>query len=224
MRNAARVSALIAQLRPGGRLLSGFMNTIGVVALFLPIVLDISRRTKQPPSKLLMPLAFAALLGGLNTLIGTPPNILISASLKEAGLRPFQMFDFAVPAMLAGSVALLYLWLIAPRLIPERRPPLTEESRRVYTAQLTIAEGSPHAGKSLFSLVRKAGPDFHVRRILRDDNLLLAPLPDVQLKANDRLLVTDTVAQLRAAGIELWPTDSIQIMMYVSAICAARGI
>ncbi|HKJ39705.1 MAG TPA: SLC13 family permease, partial [Anaerolineales bacterium] len=76
-------------------ILSGFMNTIGVVSLFLPVVLDISRKTKQPPSKLLIPLAFAALLGGLNTLIGTPPNILITEALKNANLRPFSMFEFA---------------------------------------------------------------------------------------------------------------------------------
>ena len=67
----------------------------------------------------------------------------------------------------------------------------------MYTAQLTLAEGSPYAGKSLFSLLRKAGHEFHVRRILRDDNLLITPLPDVRLKAGDRLLVTDTVSQLR---------------------------
>ena len=79
---------LIIMLTTG--ILSGFMNTIGVVSLFLPVTLDIARRTKQAPSKLLMPLSYAALLGGLNTLIGTPPNILISEALKDAGLRPFQ--------------------------------------------------------------------------------------------------------------------------------------
>ncbi|MCK4801368.1 MAG: anion permease, partial [Anaerolineales bacterium] len=74
--------------------LSGFMNSIGVASLFLPVVIDIARRTNRPPSRLLMPLAFASLLGGLNTLIGTPPNILISESLRDAGLAPFEMFDF----------------------------------------------------------------------------------------------------------------------------------
>ena len=101
-------------------ILSGFMNTIGVVSLFLPIVLDISRRTKQPPSKLLMPLAFAALLGGLNTLIGTPPNILISAALKEAGLRPFQMFDFTPVGISILVAGILYMILIGRRLLPNR--------------------------------------------------------------------------------------------------------
>ncbi len=74
--------------------LSAFMNNVGVAALLLPVVMSISRRTKTPPSKLLMPLAFATLLGGLTTLIGTPPNILVSDALVEYGLPPFSLFDF----------------------------------------------------------------------------------------------------------------------------------
>ena len=103
-------------------ILSGFMNDIGVASLFLPVVIDIARRTKQPPSKLLMPLAFAALLGGLNTLIGTPPNILISEALKEAGLRPFQMFDYTpvgITVLLAGTA---FMALVGRRLLPSRDP------------------------------------------------------------------------------------------------------
>ena len=180
-----------------GAFLSAFMNNTPIVVLMLPMLIGAAIRSKTSTAGVLLPMGLATLIGGMSTTIGTSTNLLVATVAADMGMERFQMFDFAVPAMLAGSVALLYLWLIAPRLIPERRPPLTEESRRVYTAQLTIAEGSPHAGKSLFSLVRKAGPDFHVRRILRDDNLLLAPLPDVQLKPDDRLLVTDTVAQLR---------------------------
>ena len=85
-------------------------------------MIDIARRTKQPPSKLLMPLAFAALLGGLNTLIGTPPNILISEALKEAGLQPFQMFDYTpvgISVLLAGTA---FMALVGRRLITQPRP------------------------------------------------------------------------------------------------------
>ena len=105
-------------------ILSGFINTVGVVSLFLPVVIDIARRTKRPPSKILMPLAFASLLGGLNTLIGTPPNILISEALREAGLRPFQMFDYTpvgLSALLAGTV---YMILVGRHLLPNLDPRL----------------------------------------------------------------------------------------------------
>ena len=74
---------LIATIMLTVGVLSGFMNDIGVTALMLPVVVDIARRTGRPPSRLLMPLAFAALLGGLNTLIGTPPNILVSEALRQ---------------------------------------------------------------------------------------------------------------------------------------------
>lgn len=103
-------------------ILSGFMNDIGVASLFLPVVIDIARRKKQPPSKLLIPLAFAALLGGLNTLIGTPPNILISAALKDAGLQPFRMFDYTpvgISVLLAGTV---FMAIVGRRLLPSRGP------------------------------------------------------------------------------------------------------
>ncbi|MBE2223582.1 MAG: SLC13 family permease [Anaerolineae bacterium] len=89
-------------------LLSAFMNNVGVAALMLPVVMSIARRSQIPPSRLLMPLAFACLLGGLTTLIGTPPNILASDALSEAGLNSFGMFDFAlvgVPLMLLGILA-----------------------------------------------------------------------------------------------------------------------
>jgi di/tricarboxylate transporter len=180
-----------------GAFLSAFMNNTPIVVLMLPMLIGAAIRSKTSTAGVLLPMGLATLIGGMSTTIGTSTNLLVVTVAADMGMERFKMFDFLLPAMLAGSIALLYLWLIAPRIIPERRPPLTEESRRVFTAQLTVAEGSPHVGKSLFSLVRRAGADFHVRRILRDDNLRITPLPDVLLKAGDRLLVTDTVAQLR---------------------------
>ena len=75
--------------------LSAFMNNIGVAALMLPVVVDIARRTRIPVSRLLMPLAYSTLLGGLMTLIGTPPNLLVSEALTQNGYEPFALFDFA---------------------------------------------------------------------------------------------------------------------------------
>jgi di/tricarboxylate transporter len=180
-----------------GAFLSAFMNNTPIVVLMLPMLIGAAIRSKTPTAGVLLPMGLATLIGGMSTTIGTSTNLLVVSVAADMGMERFQMFDFLLPAMLAGSVALLYLWLVAPRIIPERRPPLTEESRRVYAAQMSIAEGSPHVGKPLSDLLHKAGAEFHVRRILRDDNLLIMPLPDVCLKAGDRLLVTDTVSQLR---------------------------
>ena len=83
---------LVIMLASG--IMSAFMNNVGVAALLLPVVMDIARRTGRSPARLLMPLASGCLLGGLSTLIGTPPNLLVSDALREANLAPFRMFDF----------------------------------------------------------------------------------------------------------------------------------
>ena len=180
-----------------GAFLSAFMNNTPIVVLMLPMLIGAAIRSKTPTAGVLLPMGLATLIGGMSTTIGTSTNMLVVSVASDMGMERFQMFDFMLPVVLAGTVALLYLWLVAPRIIPDRRPPLTEESRRVYAAQLPIGKGSPHVGKSLSSLLHKVGPEIHVRRILRDDNLMISPLPDVRLKAGDRLMVTDTIAQLR---------------------------
>ena len=85
---------LIIVIMVTGAVLSAFMNNIGVAALMLPVVVEVARRTRIPASRLLMPLAYSTLLGGLMTLIGTPPNLLISESLVLNGYEPFELFDF----------------------------------------------------------------------------------------------------------------------------------
>lgn len=190
-------------------ILSGFMNTIGVVSLFLPVVLDIARRTKQPPSKLLMPLAFAALLGGLNTLIGTPPNILISAALKDAGLRPFQMFDFTpvgISVLLAGT---LYMALIGRRLLPNRDPARELASARgrdfksLYALRermvlLHLPAGSVLHGKTLAESRLGSVLGLNVVAVMRNGRTQLSPNPSYALQSGDRLLVEGRLEQLSA--------------------------
>ena len=186
-------------------ILSGFMNTIGVVSLFLPVVLDIARRTKQPPSKLLMPLAFAALLGGLNTMIGTPPNILISEALKDAGLRPFQMFDFApvgITVLLAGTV---YMTLIGRRLLPSRDPARELSSGRDFKSLyelhdrlvlLHLPEGSILHGKTLAESRLGSVLGLNVVAVIRNGHTQLSPEPAFTLQFGDRLLVGGRLEQL----------------------------
>jgi len=102
--------------------LSAFMANIGVAALMLPVVMDVARRTGRPPSRLLMPLAFASLLGGLTTLIGSSPNLLVSDALREAGHKPLELFDF-LPV--GGAVLLavtVFFAVVARRWLPERDP------------------------------------------------------------------------------------------------------
>lgn len=185
-------------------ILSGFMNDIGVATLFLPVVIDTARRMKLPPSKLLIPLAFAALLGGLITLIGTPPNILISEALRQAGLRPFEMFDYApvgIAVMLAGVAFML---LVGRHLLPNRDI-AKELSNENYTHLFNLPErmGTIHlpadsslAGKTLAQSHLGSVLGLNVIAIIHDGQTNLAPNPDVILQKGDRLLVEGRLDQL----------------------------
>jgi di/tricarboxylate transporter len=142
-------------------------------------------------------MGLATLIGGMSTTIGTSTNLLVVSVAADLGMHRFGMFDFLGVAAIAGSAGLLYLWLIAPRMIPERQPPMSDTSRRVYEAQLLVGTGSRFAGRKLAKLIRKAGPGFQVGKILRGKNLYLSPLPDLIVHEGDKLLVSDTIGQLR---------------------------
>jgi di/tricarboxylate transporter len=181
-------------------ILSGFMNDIGVATLFLPVVIDVARRLKLPPSKLLIPLAFAALLGGLITLIGTPPNILISESLRQAGLKPFEMFDYSpvgLVVMLSGTVFML---LIGRHLLPNRditrefSSAKYEDYKNLYDLRkrmgiVHLPANSALAGKTLVQSRLGSALGLNVIAIIHDDQTNLAPGPDVALQPGDKLLV-----------------------------------
>ncbi len=109
---------LILTLMLGVALLSAFMSSTGSAAVFLPIALTLSREAQLSPSRLLMPMAFASFLGGMLTLIGTPPNLVVSNTLKEAGLPGFQFFDFTLPGLIALAVAIGYMLLFGRHLLP----------------------------------------------------------------------------------------------------------
>ncbi len=211
-------------------ILSGFMNSIGVTSLFLPVLIDISRRTKRPPSKLLIPLAFSALLGGLNTLIGTPPNILISEALSEAGLKPFQMFDFTPIGLTILVFGTLYMVLIGRHLLPKRDPSrelakgipdVTDlydfQERMVF---IHLPENSSLDGKSLEESHFGSALELNVVSILRDQQTILAPGPALILRSGDRLLVEgqlDRLFEIYSPGHQFLDQESLPIEKIYSA-------
>jgi len=191
--------------------LSAFMNDIGVATLMLPVVMDIARRTKMPPSKLLMPLAFAALLGGLNTLIGTPPNILISEALREAGLRPFRMFDYTPVGAVVMVVGIAFVALVGRRLLPTRdiEKESLGRSRRDTREKYELGErlfvvglpaDSPLAGKTMAESRLGSILGLNVIAIIKNGRAQLAPGPNALLHAGARLVVegrTDALFEMR---------------------------
>jgi len=180
-----------------GAVLSAFVNNTPIVVLLLPILISVSLRVKMSASSMLMPMGLATLVGGMGTTIGTSTNLLVVAVAADMGLPRFQMFDFLLPAVIAGGVGILYLWLIAPRLLPERQTRLADTSPRIFTAQLRIPEDSFAAGKTLVQLSEKAGGPFNVKRIQRGTGVYITPLPDVALQAGDQLWVADTPDRLK---------------------------
>lgn len=191
--------------------LSAFVNNTPIVVLLLPILINVSLRTKSSTSATLMPVGFVTILGGMCTTIGTSTNLLVVAVAADMGMERFSMFDFSVLAMMAGTVGLLYLWLVAPRLVPERQPPMADTTPRVFSAQMRIPRDSYGDGRRLSDLVDKTGNEMRVQRIQRGEQLFLTPLPDVVIQAGDMLLVNDSPEQLReyekSIGGELWSGD-----------------
>jgi len=179
-----------------GAILSAFVNNTPIVVLLLPILISVCLRNASSPSGVLMPMGFATLVGGMATTIGTSTNLLVVSVANDLGLERFSMFDFALPAAIAAGVAVVYLWLIAPRLLPKRTTDLEDASPRLFEARLHLSEQSPVVDKTLADALALTG-GMHVIRIRRGDTYI-APLPDAVLRADDSLRVRDTPQNLKA--------------------------
>jgi len=188
--------ALLATLVTGA-FLSAFMNNTPIVVLMLPMLIGTAIRNNTSTSGVLLPMGLSTLIGGMSTTIGTSTNLLVVSVAADMGMQRFSMFDFLPPVAIAGSVALLYLWIVAPRLIPQREPPMSDFSNRVFHAQLAVPEGHRLVGKRLAEVFHKAGGELQILRIQRGETLFISPLPDVRLKAGDRLQVSDSVDMLK---------------------------
>lgn len=203
-RSEAGMVAII-MLTAGG--LSAFMNNIGVAALMLPVVVSVSRRTGQAPSRLLMPLAYGSLLGGLTTLIGTPPNLLISNLLRDEGLAPFTMFDFMPVGLAVMLAGIAFMVLPGRRLLP-RRDPVQESTARhaaglpheyrlsERSAVLRLPAGTPLSGWTLERSRVGSAAGLNVFAIVRGSKTHLAPGPAFVLQPGDRLLVEGRLDRL----------------------------
>lgn len=185
-----------------GALLSAFVNNTPIVVLLLPILISVCLRSKKSASKILLPMGLATLVGGMATTIGTSTNLLVVGIAKDLGVVTFSMFDFVVPAAAAAFIALLYLWLVAPRLLPERENQLHDSSPRLFSARLLLSESSAANGLTVAQARSLADSGINIRGILREDTTL-APLPDVGLSSGDRLLLLDTPSNLHAIATAL---------------------
>ncbi|MES9864311.1 MAG: SLC13 family permease [Candidatus Thiodiazotropha sp. LLP2] len=177
--------------------LSAFINNTPIVVLLLPILVSVSLKTKTEASSLLMPMGFATLIGGMSTTIGTSTNLLVIGVAYDMGLDRIEMFDFIVPALIANSIGMIYLWLVAPRILPKRELVLADSSPRIFTAHLVIKEESTAAGMTLSEVIALTHNHLQVDRIRRSETTYIMPLPDAVINPGDRLLVHDTPSRLK---------------------------
>ncbi len=158
------------------------MNNTPQVVLMIPILTAVAMRSSMSPSKLLMLMTFASQIGGMGTPIGTSPNLLVIGSAASLGVERFHMFDFIAPATLAAIPGLLFLWLVAPRLLPNKQPSFVNTSPRIFDAQLHLTDRSPVAGKTLADAKKLTQGEMSVVSVRRSTDLVISPLPDVILR------------------------------------------
>lgn len=200
----SRTFALLATLVIAASI-SAFANNTPIVVMMLPILVGVAHKVDISPSKILMPVGFATIIGGMSTSIGTSTNLLIVSVSEDLGLPRLQMFDFTLPAVLAGSIGILYLWLVAPRLLPARPSLLAGSAPRVFNAVVTLGEDSPGVGETIGSITRELDEFIRITRVERGASLQLVRLPTLTLVPGDEIHIRGTPenihkAQERLAG------------------------
>ena len=194
---------------------SAFMNNVGVAAILLPVVMDLSREAGIPPSRLLLPLAYACLLGGLTTLIGTPPNLLVADALRSEGLEPFGLFDYSPVGLVVLVAGFAFLVVAVPVLVPKRNiraaGPEGDEGRvlpDIYGFNerfvvLKLPQDSSLAGKSLGDIRLGSVAGLQAIMVIRDGRPRPLPGPGFLLRPGDRIVVqgaVDRLGQLRGSS------------------------
>ncbi len=212
-------SRMIMVIMTTAGVMSAIMNNVAVAALMLPVVMDIARQTARPPSRLLMPLAYGSLLGGLTTQIGTPPNILVSEALREAGFTPFSFFDFTPVGLSVMVAGIGFMTLIGRHLLPQRD--VVKESSEVkkigwqtqYDLQerlfhIRVPAHSPLIDKTLAQIRLGSVLKWNVIGIARGDRTILAPGAADTLQAGDLLTVEGRIENLNE--VKNWRRLSIE--------------
>jgi di/tricarboxylate transporter len=208
-----RETTMIIVIMTTAGVMSAIMNNVAVAALMLPVVMDIARHTGRPPSRLLMPLAYGSLLGGLTTQIGTPPNILVSDALRDAGLTSFTFFDFTPVGLVVMFSGIVFMTFIGRHLLPQRD--VVKDSSGLkktdwqtqYDLQerlfyIRVPADSILINKTLAQVRLGSVLGWNVIGITRGDRTMLAPGPTDTLQAGDRLTVEGRIENWRQLVVE----------------------
>lgn len=172
-------------------ILSGFMNNVGALALLMPVSLQIATRLHIPPGRILMPLAFGSILGGMTTLIGTPPNLIVSGFRESAGLGGFSIFDFSQVGVAIAVTGVVFIGLIGWRLVPSRATESVQSFESgAYRSEVRVMPESPAVGEPLYKIERLLDEvDAQVVGMVRGEFRVMVPNPRRVLRAGDILLL-----------------------------------
>jgi di/tricarboxylate transporter len=190
---------------------SAFINNIGATAMLMPAVIAMAQKANVSPSKLLIPLAFGSLLGGVCTLIGTPPNLLMNALLQQYAGQSLAMFDFTPVGVLVLSVGVIYMILVGRHLLPERKAGTLTEAYQVkeYIAEVEVVPGSPIAGHTIAKSGLEQDLKLKVRAILRGKKKFPFPRRNRKIQEGDILFLEgkpESILKVRQKrGLEVVP-------------------
>lgn len=197
--------------------IAGILNNTPVVAIFIPMVTNLARKTKTSPSKLLIPLSYASMMGGVMTLIGTSTNLLASDLSARLIDHPFSMFEFTPLGSVVLVVGIIYLVTIGWRLIPDRINPqenlIDEYKMRDFLTEVVIEEDSPLVDRSVRETLNQTELDLDLVQIIRSGEQFVEPLAAKVFQANDHLVIRtdrDTLLEvMNAEGLRLIPEIKI---------------
>lgn len=198
-------------------LASAFMNNVGALALFMPVAIRLARKNNRSPSLYLMPLAFGSLLGGMMSLIGTPPNIIISTYRADAlDHAPFRMFDFLPVGGVVALSGVLFLLIFRRWLLPERKSPISQDELfeiSGYITEIKVPEKARLCDKKVREFEQLTRGDITVIAHIRDGHRFENVSPYRHLRAEDSLIVRasaqDLQAVLEASGFVLSESDKL---------------
>lgn len=187
----AGMAASLAALVGLGALLSGFMNNVGAMALLMPVAMQLAGRLSLPPGRVLMPLAFGTILGGMTTMIGTPPNLIVSGFRAQQGTGGFAMFDFTPIGLAVALGGILFIVLLGWRLVPAREKASTEGFETgAYVTEVRVLPDSKAAGLLLREIERTLdGADAQVIGLVRNEVRMNAPQSGRKVLAGDILVI-----------------------------------
>jgi di/tricarboxylate transporter len=182
--------------------ISGFLNNTPVVVIFIPIMQAMAHRYGISPSRVMIPLSFAAILGGMTTLIGSSTNLLVNTALIEIGEKPLGFFDFTIPGVIMALTGIWYAVFIVPRLLPDRAgmaDSVTGQGGKQFIVQIETPADSGLIGKTAPGGYFSDLPDMTVRLIQRGERAILPPFEDIAVIQGDVIVVAATRAILKEA-------------------------